>query len=115
MSKGVEARFLITMDSLPLGPRRTFSHCKDKDVDNDKMHCRLGASVPPPSYLLYGLLSRLGRFVRRIKLHNSSVTVRVCVCLLVIRGKRIKDRKYCEWTRNIARRPFFSLALIYPH
>jgi hypothetical protein len=64
----MEARFLVTMDRLPLGSRRAFSHGKDQDIDNDKTHLHLGLISPSLACLLGGLLSRVGRFVRRIDL-----------------------------------------------
>ena len=94
-SKVMEARFVVTMDFLPLGPRRAFSYGENEDIDNDKMHRRLGTSVPPPSYLLGGLLARVGRFVGRIYLRCTEVSINDGIYGVLLGAYRGKVKMIC--------------------
>lgn len=114
-SKAMEARFVVTVDSLPLGPHRSFSHCRDHDIDNDLMHHHIGTIVSPPSYLLGGLLSRVGRFVRRIDLRCTEDSINDGVFSILVGAHRGKVNKLNTESEGVSHQLLLRLVEILRH
>jgi len=66
------------------------------------MHRRLGTSVPSPSYLLGGLLARVGRFVGRIYLRCTEVSINDGIYGVQVGAYRGKVKMICTDSEGVS-------------
>ena len=91
-----EARFVVTIDYLPLGPRQAIPLGYGYRIDH------LGDYVPSACYLLGGLLSRVGRFVRRIDLCCTEDSINHGIFSVLVGAYRGKVKKICTDTNGLS-------------